>query len=210
MLQAASFAEKIGVDLNCHVTVDFPAGIDETAIPKLIAAALKAWKQWVRRQTSGSGITAYIWARERRADQASHVHLVLHVPPELRGRVTASRFTAFFPDEGGLRQLIIDDNAARNSGTPVLVQHNTSHQPRFVRYIAKGLERTAYAEFPEIDRPSPQGRITGKRFGISENIGQIERQRWRLEERIWGGDKARGWWLERGAMSKRPARRRSR
>ena len=188
--------------MNIHATVHLPSGSSEAAIPRYIAQAMRAWRQWIARRGFSGTDTAYMWVRETHGTMTSHVHILLHAPSDLRRLVTNKRIARFFPKAAGIDISLVTDNARDKSGAPVLVKHRSHLDPRWALYVAKGVGPDVAHRFPKINH-SPQGTIIGKRFGISENIADGEQRTWEFEEGLLGPDEARLRWQERNGMAKR-------
>ena len=208
VLRAAEFARKVDRPLNTHVTIHFPSDIDEEEAPRLVAEALRNFRQWLRRRKLGGALTTHLWVRERVPACASHVHVLLHTPTEVRRELTNSRFARFFPRRSGIDSGQINDRAGRNSGTPILVQFpvDDQHERRWPFYIVKGIEERHAAAF-HVSNVERQGTIVGQRVGVAENIGATEWRRWQTDFGLGSRPFALKMWAERASMAKGPTRR---
>ncbi|ESZ70669.1 hypothetical protein X727_12465 [Mesorhizobium sp. L103C119B0] len=187
--------------MNTHATVNFPSGIAEDKASIYIAKTIKNLRQWLRRRGISGAQTTHLWVRERRPDQASHVHLLFHLP--LSARLTNSRFAALIPREAGIVLGEVPDRAGRDSGTPVLVLRAKSDEQtrEWTRYVLKGISALDANDFGL--RPARQGPIAGKRVGVAENIGASEWTNWTTDYRIGGREFALQRWRERAEAAKR-------
>ena len=78
MIEAANFAERIGLAFNRHWTVHYEmAGIAERDGAAFVGRLLALVGKHVRR---AGGKLAALWARENGDGKGGHVHILLHVP----------------------------------------------------------------------------------------------------------------------------------
>lgn len=200
-LRGSRLASLVELPFNTHVTVNFPSGIAEDRVPIYIARTIKNLRQWLRRKRISGAETTYLWVRETRPAQSSHVHLLLHMPSSIK--LTNKRMASLLHHEIGIAPSEISDAAGRDSGSPVLVLRATADEQSraWVKYVLKGISAAHAAGFDL--RPARQGAITGKRLGIAENIGATEWSNWSIDYKIGGRDFALRRWRERASMAKR-------
>jgi hypothetical protein len=204
IIDAAKFAKTVGIPLDTFASVDFPEEVPEGDIPRLLSAAMKNLRLKLRRWGVGGAGTAYIWVRERHGTAPTHVHILFHVPLELRSVVTNSFVAGLFRAAAGFQPGTIDDNALENSGTPVLVKQSEKMREEWPRYMAKAVTKDV-AEKIGIRR-TELSKILGRRYRISENIGERERFEWRIAQAVRDPAWATAGWRERANMAKRLSR----
>ena len=115
-----------------------------------------------------------VWVLETKG--GLNLHLLIHVPDQLQKRFSL-RAKRWLVASGG-------DSCSRVLRTK-RIRHSKSRDEFFdylekglfglLRYVSKGIERNAAGEFAI--RPTPQGRIIGKRAGWSETLGR-DRRTW--------------------------------
>jgi len=205
VIRANLFATKIGVSINAHVTINFDRAVRDNEVSNIIAQTLRTWRQWLRRRGLNGNRTTHIWARERAGDRPTHVHiLLLHIPMEVRPDVDSRKFASFIPKSAGIDPRAIPRRPQPYSGTPVLLQFNERSADNWGKYVIKGIAAMNAEEFGlEVKR---QGRITGKRVGIAENVMGEEQRRWGFDARTFGNEFARTNWSERACTPKRRSR----
>jgi hypothetical protein len=174
---AVWFAREIGLPLNRHTTIHWERGgvSDALAATSHFLALASAWVR-----SRGAGF-AYVWVRESGPNKGEHVHILLRVPPDLaedfkrrqrgwlkacgaawrKGVVHSERigFSLRHADQAGYS----GETYAANLG-------------EVLDYILKGAGRVARKRLG-LRRCEPGGLITGKRCGVSLNIGQQARRR---------------------------------
>lgn len=201
IIRANMFAKSVGVAINAHVTINFDNSVPENKLSKIIAQTLRNWRQWLRRKGLSGARTTHIWARERAGDRPTHVHILLHIPFEVRPSVDSRKFATFIPRSSGIDPSAIPRRPQPYSGTPVLLQVNDRSADNWGKYIIKGIAAAHAEEFGFEARR--QGRILGKRVGIAENIMGEEQSRWAFEARTFGREFAQARWSERASEPKR-------
>ncbi len=180
LIDAAAFALAAGLGLNRFVTLHWAAGgvTDDLAA---LARWLKLAGDWIR---SCGGRFAYIWIRESGPDKGAHVHILLHLPPELadgfdrrqRGWQTASGAEW----KAGVRySRPIGRNLRHYAIGEIYGQSYEANLAEALDYVLKGAERAAHERLG-IRRKEPGGVIVGKRCSVSVNIGPAKRRsaRW--------------------------------
>jgi hypothetical protein len=175
-MDAATFAGSIGLGFNRFLTIHWAAaGVSDD----LAATArwLKLAGDWIR---SCGGRFAYIWIRETGADKGAHVHILLHLPPDLaagfnrrqRGWQTASgarwkaRVRYSRPIGRNLRHYAMGE---------IDGQSYEANLAETLDYVLKGADDAA-RERLGIRRREHGGVIVGKRCGVSQNIGPEARR----------------------------------
>lgn len=167
VIEAARHAGRIGLPFNRHVTIRLErAGIADSEAIEAIGAFLTRIRDWLRKQGHQ---TAFAWVRENGSMIGSHVHILVHIPPEVRlghrsrrwiEAISGKRYRA-----NSIRTKSISSKAY-NENLGVLIG-----------YLCKGASAEV-AEKLGLDRRKPGGSITGKRAGWSQNVGKSARLRW--------------------------------
>lgn len=177
LIDAATFALSAGLGLNRFVTLHWAAGgvTDDLAAT---ARWLKLVGDWIR---ACGGRFAYVWVRETGPQKGAHVHILLHLPPDLaagfnrrqRGWQTSSgarwkaRVRYSRPIGRNLRHYALGE---------VDGQSYEANLAETLDYVLKGGDDTA-RERLGIVRSEPGGVIVGKRCGVSQNIGPDARRK---------------------------------
>jgi hypothetical protein len=203
VIRANLFAKKVGVSINAHVTINFDKAVPDNEVAKIIAQTLRNWRQWLRRRGLSGARTTHIWARERAGDRPTHVHILLHIPVEVRPDLDSRKFATFLPNIAGIDPDTIPRRPQPYSGTPVLLQFNDRAGENWGKYIIKGIA-AMYAEEFSVESKR-QGRIIGKRVGIAENVMHEEQRRWAFDARNFGHEFALAKWSERASAPKKRA-----
>lgn len=176
LIDAAAFALSAGLSLNRFVTLHWASGgvTDDLAA---LARWLKLAGDWIR---SCGGRFAYIWVRETGPDKGAHVHILLHLPPDLaagfdrrqRGWQTASG--ALW--KAGVRySRPIGRNLRHYAMGEIDGQSYEANLAETLDYVLKGADDAA-RERLGIRRKEPGGVIVGKRCAVSQNIGPEARR----------------------------------
>jgi hypothetical protein len=177
IIAAARFAERIGLPLVRFTTVHFEAaGITDPV--KAIGRLLKLMGDWLRVK---GGAFAYVATREAGYSKGEHVHLLLHVPADLRA--------GFNRRQGGwlraigarkARGVIVSKPVGRSYLTAEsdlnARGHYADNLAGTLAYLLKGAEPDAL-ELLALPRAEPGGELHGKRCFHSENIGRAARAR---------------------------------
>ena len=168
--QAAQRAKEIGAPLNRHVTVHFGlVGIADRNAAQATARMLTLCRDWLGYR----GIEAtYIYVRENAPhhDKGSHVHVLLHWPPELGN--PQPRFAKWLKHIAGTygagairRTRPIGPRVTSYRDAPALYDANLI---KIVDYLTKGIAPRD-ADVLAIEQQDG-GRVIGKRCGISRNL----------------------------------------
>lgn len=168
LLDAADWALEIGLPLNRFVTINWEtAGVADCT--KATGRFLKHAGDWLRRR--GHRI-AYLWVQESGARVGQHVHMLIHVPPDLARRFSQlqrrwlkASGASFCKDLIRSRPVGHSYRAAMSSAWPAYYVN----LERVLRYMLKqSWLGDASSGGP---RKACQSLVRGKRCGTSENIG---------------------------------------
>ncbi len=165
MAHAVRVAEALGLPLNQLVTFNFA----HTACPdELVSRQFQRLRdnhfgKWLARKGRGPvRPPAYIWSVEN-SGGCLNVHWLVHIP---QGRVGDFR--------AQLSSWLAAVTGEVNCATAIHVRHAPTPQGA-VKYMSKGID-PIYAQYFYI-RHIPQGRVHGKRAGISKSLGPTVRRR---------------------------------
>jgi len=175
--EATAFALVIGLGFNRFVTIHWESGrvTDDLAAT---ARWLKLAGDWIR---SRGGQFAFIWVRETGPDKGAHVHILMHVPPDLAD--------SFDRRQRGWQQACgalwkakvrysrpIGRNLLHYSSGWIDGQAYDLNLAETLDYVLKGADDAARQSLG-IRRKEPGGEVVGKRCGVSQNIGPDARRR---------------------------------
>ncbi len=168
LLAANARALQIGLPFNRFTTVHWEsAGVADGL--KATGRLLKLMGDWLR---SRGRHAAFLWVREDGPGKGAHVHILLHLPPDLidafnrrqRGWLAAcgARWRG-----GVLRTRSIGRTyqQALSGGQDYL-----ANLAETVDYVLKGADHRARERFGVIRREDG-GAVVGKRCGVSQNLG---------------------------------------
>ncbi|WP_426039675.1 hypothetical protein [Brevundimonas sp. DC300-4] len=176
-MDAAAFALSIGLGFNRFLTIHWAAA----GVPDDLAATarwLKLAGDWIR---AHGGQVALAWIRETGPGKGAHVHILLHLPPDLADAFNRRQ-------RGWMKACGAAWKAGVRFSRPI--GRNLNHYARgeidgraydanlaeVLDYVLKGGDDAA-RERLGIDRQEPGGVIVGKRCGVSQNIGPEARRR---------------------------------
>ena len=174
MIEAANFAERIGLEFNRHWTVHYEmAGIAESDGTRFVGRLLALVGKHVRR---AEGKLAAVWAREGGEGKGGHVHILLHVP---QGVTLRNRTRRWIKAAGGrpVRQV----SRVRTIGGTLANAKVGSASYRVnadavLAYLSKGASEETGRTLA-LPRSGEGGPVIGKRCGWTQNIGHAARAR---------------------------------
>jgi hypothetical protein len=172
LIEATLYADWAGMPFNRFTTVHWQAAGVMDGL-KATSRFLKLLGDWLR----ANGFPfAYVWVRENGYGKGEHVHILWHGPAD---------FPAF---RRLLRRWLKACGAVRRKGVCHTVSiarslHSAvaggddyrANLTRVLDYHVKGADRAARASLG-IKRFEPGGEVTGKRCGVSVNIGPAARR----------------------------------
>jgi hypothetical protein len=177
LIAATRFAERIGLPLVRFTTVHLgAAGIADPV--KAIGRLLKLMGDWLR---VNGGAFAYVATREAGGSKGEHVHLLLHVPADLRAGFNR-RQSRWLRAIGARRArgVIVSKPVGRSyfaaHSNLDAREHYADNLAGTLAYLLKGAEPDAL-ELLALPRAEPGGELHGKRCFHSENIGRAARAR---------------------------------
>ena len=195
ILDAAAFALATGRVFQRHWIVHYgKAGVQPRDGMLFVSKLLNLVSKQARRE--GGEMTA-LWVRERASDYGEHLHILLHLPTDMRlhGR-TRRWIEAALAHVGGVFRHDYARTRPRAKGTGwvkgiSMVRIVAGRLPKIggnrqrahrenaanvVRYLLKSASADTGASL-ELTRAGRGGRIIGKRCGWTENIGRNSRLR---------------------------------
>lgn len=179
MIEAANFAERIGLAFNRHWTVHYEmAGIAEHDGTSFVGGLLALLGKHVRR---AGGKSAGLWARENGDGKGGHVHILLHLP---RGMTLRNRSRSWIKAAGGNPKLRVSfvrtirgceaGSSSDELSEAVKGQVRDANRRAVLAYLIKGAS-VETGRALGLPRHGEGGMVVGKRAGWSENIGAAAR-----------------------------------
>ena len=168
LIEATGFAVRSGLPFNRMVTIHWEAGRVEDDL-KATARFLKLAGDWVRRQ---GGVLAFLWVRENGPGKGRHVHILMHLPPDLARAFNRCQ-RRWLRACGAIWRagVLLSRPVARS------LSHALTGGPDYdanlaeaLGYLLKGADGPAREAFG-IRRREAGGSVVGKRCGVSVNIG---------------------------------------
>jgi hypothetical protein len=176
IIAAAQFSARIGLPLNRHLTIHWDAaGVPDCRAAAATAAFLALARDWLRKRRAS---LAWAWVRENGDGKGSHVHILLHCPPDMARTFAAMQRRWLRRVTGNpYRARII--RTARVGGTLTAAQTAPAayaeNLAAIVGYLLKGASPVAARELG-LERLEAGGRVIGKRAATSQNIGRAARK----------------------------------
>ncbi len=179
IIDAAAFALATGRTFQRHWIIHYgKAGIDERDGARFVSRVLALASKQARRE--GGALTA-LWVRERASVKGEHVHILLHLPAEMRlhGRTRRWIEAAGGTWQAGVSRVRIVGGALPK-GFPQASERHAMNAANVTRYFLKAANETT-GERLGLTRAGRGGRIVGKRCGWTQNIGKAAQRRTRAE-----------------------------
>jgi hypothetical protein len=173
MLEAAAFAERIGLAFNRHWTVHYEmAGIAEREGAAFVGRLLSVVRKHVRRK--GSELAA-LWSRENGDNKGGHVHILLHTPADF----TLKNCTRAWIKAAGGRPVrrvtkVRTIGRALTGGQSSAALHHANLDAVLAYLVKAASDETGRAL--GLPRYGEDGLIIGKRCGMTQNIGPSARR----------------------------------
>ena len=176
IIAAAEFAPAIGLPLNRFTTIHWQkAGVTDG-----LAATgrfLKLARDWLRLQGGGF---AFVWVREGGPAKGEHVHILLHLPPDLapgfrrcvRGWLKACGASW---RRGVMYSRPVGRSLRHALGGDLYTESYRDHLAAGLGYILKGATAEARKRIGLL-RAEAGGLVLGKRSGFSQNLGPSARK----------------------------------
>lgn len=172
MIEAANFAERIGLAFNRHWTVHYEiAGIAEHDSAAFVGRLLALVRKWVRR---AGGNMAALWARENGDGKGGHVHILLHLPSGMTLRNLTLRWIKAAGGNPVRRVSRVRTIGGLLTNAKVGGARYRANADAVLAYLVKAASaETGHAL--ALPRHGEGGPIIGKRAGWTQNIGQAAR-----------------------------------
>ena len=176
LVEAAAFASTIGMPFNRMITISWDrAGVSDTAWAT--GRYLKCLREFL---LSRGARTAFIWTLERGKRLGLHVHILIHVPPEL-ARDASYRQRKWLCSVGTRWcKGVIKSRPIGSRLTDYLKPQNGSYDQNreiALAYVLKNCDlemmRALGSHFS-----ARSGFVAGRRYGTSQNIKANARQRY--------------------------------
>ena len=159
--EANNHARHIGMELNVFATIHWALAPSPRSEADRLQNMLDCYKSWMGRQSLKP---TYVYVRERGKAKGDHVHLLIHIPNRARAKFTRLLKGWVCGDSGNLDPRAIDVRPIRKGTTFPLK-----------KYLLKGGDKEVRQSYRAPWRGS-QGRIVGKRVGVSRNIDRAARR----------------------------------
>lgn len=168
MLAAAAKAGALGLPFNRHWTVHYErAGIAEHDAVRFVGRLRKYASDYARRH---NGKFAVMWVRESGDGKGGHVHMLMHLPADLRLNGRTRRWINLAGGRCMAKVSRVTAIAGRIGAAERGGAHYASNLATVRSYLLKGADR-ATCEALGLDYRGSQGTVVGKRCGWSQNIG---------------------------------------
>lgn len=174
LLDAAEFAISEGRTFQRHWTIHYgKAGIKAAYGARFVSHVLALVAKQARRE--GGTLTA-LWVRERASDKGEHVHILMHLPADMRLHGRTRRWIEAAGGQwrpgvscvrivgGRLSKFAVDRSA-----------HHLANIQNVTRYLLKAGGAKTCARL-DLSRSGNGGTIVGKRCGWTNNIGAAARE----------------------------------
>lgn len=176
LLEAKDRALRIGLPFNRFTTVHWEAaGVADDL--KATGRLLKLMGDWLR---SRGRRAAFVWVRENGLGKGAHVHILLHLPPELADSFNACQRGWLKACGAQWRKGVLKTRSIGRSYRQALGggQDYLTNLAEVVDYLLKGADHRARERFG-IKRSDDGGTVAGKRCGVSQSLGPtaLKRQR---------------------------------
>jgi hypothetical protein len=173
MIEAAHFAECIGLAFNRHWTVHYEmAGIAEDDGAAFVGRLLTFARKHVHR---AGGKLAALWARENGDGKGGHVHILLHVPSGITLRNLTRRWIKAAGGNPARRVSRVRTIGGTLASASVGDEHYQANADAVLAYLVKAASSET-GNALALPRYGEGGRIIGKRCGTSQNIGAKARK----------------------------------
>jgi hypothetical protein len=169
VIQAAGFADQIGLFLNRHLTVSWEHAQCIGRVQDIQGKFLERYSKWIRYH---GAVAAYVWSIENGRTLGYHSHIFCHVPPNL--------FMGFKSMVPRWIDGEVDQSGPLKTSKITTIKYGVgvcrlNRLKGVTRYILKAANDDTAELFGIIQRPDKAGVVMGKRLGTSQNIGRKAR-----------------------------------
>ncbi len=169
LIRAFNNSEKLDLPFNRHWTVHYEkAGVSEQNATKFIGRLLKLVREYAGRHKKRF---ACIWVREGGVAYGNHVHILMHLDPELSLR---GRTRKWIRVAGGISKRNVSEVRSVGGSLIGVAQHSKHHEVNrhaVLSYLLKCANGEAGRELG-LTRYGVTAKVTGKRCGYSQNLGR--------------------------------------
>ena len=171
VIQAAGYADKIGLPLNRHLTISWEHAQSIGRHQDIQGKFLQRYAKWLNYH---GGVPAYVWSIENGAALGHHSHILIHVPSALycEFRKMIPKWIDGEPDQSGATKTYRSTQIRYGFGI-----NRWNRLKGVVRYILKGVESESANLLKINPRPDKAGIVFGRRIGTSQNIGRAGRNK---------------------------------
>lgn len=168
-IQAAGYADSIGLSLNRHLTVSWEHAQCIGRVQDIQGKFLERFSKWIKYHGS---IPAYIWAIENGRALGYHSHIFCHAPQKLfKGfKSMVPRWIIGEVDQSGPLKTIKITTIKYGAGV-----YRLNRLKGVTRYILKAANDDTAQILNIYQHPDKAGVVMGKRLGTSQNIGRRAR-----------------------------------
>ncbi len=174
LVQASESAFRSGRPFQRHWIVHYGmAGITPSEGARFVGKLLDLVSKQARRE---GGQLSAIWVRERASGKGEHVHILMHLPAEMRLRGRTRRWVEAAGGnwiKGVSRVRLIGGRLYR--GGQAGAAHTRNNAENVLRYVLKAADREA-VERLRLTYPEQGGLIVGKRCGFTRNLKTVPRR----------------------------------
>ena len=173
LIEATGFAVCAGLPFNRMVTIHWEAARVADDL-KATGRFLKLARDWVR---CHGGVMAFLWVRENGPVKGRHVHILMHLPPDLarafnRCQRRWLRACGAIWRAGVLLSRPVGRSLSHAMTGGADYEANLTDA---LGYLLKGADGPARKAL-RIRRCESGGEVVGKRCGVSQNIGPAARR----------------------------------
>lgn len=168
LIRAFNNSEKLGLPFNRHWTVHYEkAGVAEENATQFIGRLLKLVREYAGRHQKPFSC---IWVREGGVKHGGHVHILMHLPPELSLR---GRIRKWIRLAGGASKRKVSKIASVGGrlNSSAATTHHKQNAEAVVSYLLKCASEAAGLKLG-LSRFGVRATIAGKRCGYSQNLGR--------------------------------------
>jgi hypothetical protein len=171
--KAAEFAAALGLPLNRFITINWEAaGVSDGTLAT--GFFLKHARDWLRRRGRQF---ASVWVQERGHRVGQHVHMLVHLPPDLARRFSELQQGWLKACGAKRRRGTIKSRPVGRSYRSALLDSQT-YRLNLKRVLAYILKQRRHPRLGGAARKAvARSLVLGKRCGTSENIGRLARSR---------------------------------
>lgn len=168
LIRAFNNSEKLGLPFNRHWTVHYEkAGVAEENATQFIGRLLKLVREYAGRHQKPFSC---IWVREGGVKHGGHVHILMHLPPELSLRGRIRKWIRLAGGTSKQKVSRITAVGGRLTSSPDAAHYQQNVRVAF-SYLLKCASEPAGQKLG-LARSGVRARIAGKRCGYSQNLGR--------------------------------------